>query len=122
MVSVMAEKQDSAIKRTAQRHRRSQKRRYVQNQNKIARIFVSLILIIFMFVMTVQIKNINVKQQEYVAKQMKLEEQLIEEQKRALTLKEYKEYIESREYKEDIAISKLGLLYKNQIVFREKAD
>ena len=122
MVSVMADRQRSATKRTAQQHRRSQNRRYVQNQNKIARTFVGLILIIFMAVMSLHIQNVYHKQQEYVAKQTRLEQQLIEEQARKIKLSEYKEYIESQEYKEDIAISKLGLLYKNQIVFREKAD
>ena len=122
MVSVMADRQESAITRTAQQHRRSQKKRYVQKQNKTARIFVRLILIVFMAVMSVQIYTVRNKQQEYVIKQAKLEEQLKKEQERKAELEEYKEYIESQDYVEDVAKSKLGLLYENEIVFRERND
>ena len=45
-----------------------------------------------------------------------------QERDRQEELKEYEEYIESQEYIEDQAQSKLGLLYDNQIIFREKED
>ena len=51
-----------------------------------------------------------------------LREQLEYELLRQEELKEYQEYIESTEYVEDIAESKLGLLYENQIIFREGED
>ena len=118
MVSVMEERRNSATKRAVQRSR-SQKKRYVQSQNKIAKLFVSLILIVFMVVMTVQIQKVYDKQQEYVAKQTQLEQQLEDEKARKVELEQYKEYIESQDYVEDIAKSKLGLLYENEIIFRE---
>lgn len=121
MVSIMAERRSSQVKKSVQQSR-SQKKPYVQKQNKIARIFVSLILIVFMAVMTIQIQKVYDKQQEYVAKQAQLEQQLEDEKARKAELLEYKEYIESRDYIEDVAKSKLGLLYGNEIIFREDND
>lgn len=122
MVSIMAERQGNATKRIAQQGRHLKKKRYAQNQNKLAKNLVSLILIVFVIVMTVQIQNVYVKQQDYVAKQAQLEQQLKEEQERKAELEEYKEYIQSMDYVEDVAKSKLGLLYENEIIFREVND
>ena len=98
------------------------RRRIRQNDNRTGKFCISLILIIFMVVMTIQIKNVYQKDQDYVAKQAELELQLKAEQDRQEEIKEYQNYIESQDYVEDQATSKLGLLYKNQIIFREKKN
>lgn len=111
MVSGMTDKQKRQARRRAQ-----------QEQNTIARVCISLMLIVFMIAMTAQIQGVYDKRQEYIEKQAELEQQLLNEQERKAALEEYKAYIESQEYVEDVAESKLGLLYENQIIFRESDD
>ena len=106
----------------AEKQKRQTKKRAQQEQNKIARICISLILIVFMIAMTAQIQGVYDKKQAYIAKQAELEQQLLNEQERKAELEEYKAYIESQEYIEDVAKSKLGLLYENEIIFRESND
>lgn len=98
------------------------KRSARRDDNRVGKICIGIILIIFMGVMSVQIYKVYQKDQEKIALEQELREQLQDELDRQEELKEYQEYIESTEYVEDVAESKLGLLYENQIIFRESDD
>ena len=99
------------------------KRRSVRkDDNRVGKICIGIILVVFMAVMSVQIHKVYLKDQEKIAQEAELEELLKYEQERKAELEEYQEYIESQEYVEDMAESKLGLLYDNQIIFRKKQD
>ena len=91
-----------------------------KNENRTGRICITCIVLVFAVVMSLQIIKIYQKGQEYQAKQQELEVQLAEEQQRQEDLQDYEAYTKSQQYVEDIAKSKLGLLYKNEIVFKEK--
>ena len=91
-----------------------------KNENRIGRVCITCIVFIFAVVMSLQIIKIYHKDQEYQAKQQELEAQLTDEQQRQEDLKDYEAYMNSQQYVEDTAKSKLGLLYKNEIVFKEK--
>lgn len=106
MVTAMAKKRKSARR----------------DDNRVGKICISLILIVFVAVMTVQINKVYEKDQEKIAQEAELRQQLQDELDRQEELEEYQEYIESVEYKEDVAQSKLGLVYENQIIFRESKD
>lgn len=93
-----------------------------RDDNRVGKICIGIILIVFVAVMSVQINKVYRKDQEKIAQEQELREQLQHELDRQEELKEYQEYIESTEYVEDIAESKLGLLYENQIIFREGDD
>lgn len=93
-----------------------------RDDNRVGKICISIILAVFVAVMLVQINKVYQKDQEKIAQEQELREQLEYELLRQEELKEYQEYIESTEYVEDIAESKLGLLYENQIIFREGED
>ena len=43
------------------------------------------------------------------------------QQSRQKELKEYEKYVTTREYIEQVAKTKLGLVYPNEIIFKEKA-
>lgn len=101
----------------------AKRRRSTRNaDNRTGKVCIGFILIVFMVVMTVQIGKVYRKDQEKIAQEQELRQQLQYEQNRQEELKEYQEYINSQEYVEDIAESKLGLLYRNQIIFRESED
>ncbi|MBQ8278860.1 MAG: septum formation initiator family protein [Roseburia sp.] len=93
-----------------------------QDDNRVGKICISLILIIFVAVMAVQINKVYKKDQEMISREAELRMLLEDELERQEELKEYQEYIESTEYVEDVAESKLGLLYDNQIIFRENEN
>lgn len=93
-----------------------------RDDNRIGKIYIGIILIVFVAVMSVQINKVYQKDQEKIAQEEELKEQLQYELDRQEELKEYQEYIDSKEYVEDQAQSKLGLLYDNQIIFRENND
>ena len=93
-----------------------------RDDNRVGKICIGIILIVFVAVMTIQINKVYQKDLEKIALEEELNELLQYEMDRQEELKEYQKYIESQEYIEDQAQSKLGLLYDNQIIFREKED
>ena len=95
------------------------KKRKKHDDNRKSKIYIGIILAAFVVVMSVQIKDARQKQLEKIALEEELQQELLEEQNRKEELKRYQIYIESEEYIEDMAESKLGLLYDNQIIFRE---
>ncbi len=95
----------------------SAKRRRSRNKGSV--LCVGIIVIAFLSVMSIQAVRLNkkseAKQEEYEEKQKQLEA----EQQRSVELDEYEVYVNSPEYIEDIAKSKLGLAYENEIIFKE---
>ena len=60
------------------------------------------------------------KNAEYSARVAELQVRLEEEQRRATDLEDYEVYVNSDAYIEDTAKSKLGMLYDDEIIFREE--
>ena len=96
------------------------KRRRKKDENRTGKICVGLIVLMFIGVMSVQIKNLYEKDQEYIQKEESLKQELAEEQERQLKLQDYEAYTQTKQYIEDIAKSKLGLAYGNEIIFKEQ--
>ena len=93
------------------------KRRRRKNGNRAGRMCI---VFVFAIVMSTQIIKVYQKDQEYIAKQADLEQQLSAEQDRQKELEAYETYTKSQQYVEDVAKSKLGLLYDNEVVFKEQ--
>jgi cell division protein DivIC len=83
---------------------------------------ITIIVLAFLVVMTIQIVNIKAKDAEYEAKENELLQEYQEETQRSSELDDMETYMNSSEYIEDVAKSKLGLTYKNEIIFKEKED
>ena len=92
------------------------KKRKSNRNNRAGKICISMILVVFAAAMSVQIVKAYQKDQEYARKQ----EQLQDETARQEELQNYQSYTQSQEYVEDIAKSKLGLAYDNEIIFKEE--
>ena len=97
----------------------SRRRRGNKYDNRSGKICITLIVLMMLAVMSVQIVKIYHKNQTYIAQEESLNEQLEAETERQEALKEREQYVNSRDYIEDVARSKLGLVYKNEIVFKE---
>lgn len=70
-------------------------------------------------IMTIQIVNLYHKNAAYAAEEDTLKKELEEQQEKKEELENYEKYIQTDEYKENVAQSKLGLVHENEIIFRE---
>ena len=83
---------------------------------------IAFIVLVFTVVMAVQIYRVKQKNADYAAREQELRMEYEEQTRRSTELDELEQYMNSPEYVEDVAESKLGLTYENQIVFKEKKD
>lgn len=98
----------------------SKKRKRRNQKNRVGKVCVSFTVLFLVMILSVQILHLYHKNQTYKVQQEQLQAQLEEQQERAKQLKEKEEYVGSQEYIEDVAKSKLGMTYDNEIVFKEK--
>ncbi|MDE6889229.1 MAG: septum formation initiator family protein [Eubacterium sp.] len=88
--------------------------------NKTGKMCVTLIVLAMIGVMSVQIVTLYKKDQQLIAQEALLEKQKEGELARQKEIEEYEAYTKTQEYIEDVAKSKLGLVYKDEIIFKEK--
>ena len=65
-------------------------------------------------------KNIEAKNVEYEKQIKELQEQVDEEKQRTEELNEYKKYVQTKKFAEEIAKDKFGLIYPDEIIFKGK--
>ena len=80
---------------------------------------ISIIVVVFEAVMAIQIFQLLQKDADYMARENELKEQYEQETQRSSEIDDLEKYMQSSEYYEDVAKSKLGLTYKNEIIFKE---
>ncbi len=84
------------------------------------KICISFMVLALAVIMSFQIVRLYHRDADYQEQREQLEEQLAEEQQRAEDLEEQQEYVGSDEYVEDVARSKLGMVYPDEILFKEE--
>ncbi len=95
----------------------SAKKRRRKNAGTVS---ITIIVLAFLAVMAVQICKLEQKDSDYQAKEAELQQEKQDETQRSSELDDLEEYMKSSQYIEDVAKSKLGLTYKNEIIFKEK--
>ena len=70
--------------------------------------------------MSTQIVRLYGKDEDLKAKELQLTDQLEEERGRQEEIQSYESYVGTPEYIERIAKSKLGLVYPDEIIFKEQ--
>ena len=88
--------------------------------NRMGKLCVSGIVFMFLIVMSIQIVKLYKEDQTYIAKEKELNEQLEDATEEQQQLADYEQYTQSQQYIEEVAKSKLGLVYNNEIVFKEQ--
>lgn len=83
---------------------------------------VAVIVVAFLIVMIFQIVQLKNKETAYAQQTAELNKQLKEETERADEINALADYMQSDQYIEDMAKSKLGLAYDNEIIFKEKEN
>lgn len=97
---------------------RYRKRKRKRKSN--GKLCVSGIVFMFLIVMSIQIVKLYKEDQTYIAKEKELNEQLEDATEEQQQLADYEQYTQSQQYIEEVAKSKLGLVYNNEIVFKEQ--
>ena len=110
-------KREKARRSSAERTRMRRRKK----QNKSSMVCITLIVLMFVGVLSVQIISVYGRNQSYQVQEEELQSQLESQQSRQKELKEYEKYVTTREYIEQVAKTKLGLVYPNEIIFKEKA-
>ena len=96
-------------------------RRKRQNRSAILGMVFALLVVIGLGVLLWNGKrSIEAKNVEYEKEIAELQAQVDEEQKRTNELNEYKKYIQTKKFVEEVAKDKFGLVYPDEIIFRGK--
>lgn len=89
-----------------------------QNAGTMSIIFI---VLVFVVVMSIQIYKLKEKDDLLKEREENLQQQLTEEMLREEELEELDLYTRSMEYIKDMA-NKLGLVYENEIIFKESGE
>ena len=75
-----------------------------------------------MIIAVVGINSISLRQKQakYIAREQELQQQIDTENARTEELKELETYTKTKKYAEEVAKDKLGLVYDNEIIFKEE--
>jgi len=92
-----------------------------KNSNSAGTMSIIFIVLVFLVVMSIQIYKLKQKDEILAEREQNLMEQLTEEMQREEELKELDLYTRSMEYIKDMA-NKLGLVYENEIIFKESDE
>ena len=95
-------------------------RKRKKKENRMGKLCVSGIVFMFLIVMSIQIVKLYKEDQTYIAKEKELNEQLEDATEEQQQLADYEQYTQSQQYIEEVAKSKLGLVYNNESVFKEQ--
>lgn len=114
----MEERRKPSSQARAIRAKRWRQNRAVK-QNKAGMFFVSGIVLVLLIVVSIKILGMYQENQELRARETEVMTELEAEQERQEEIQEYGKYVNTFEYIEQLAKSKLGLLYPNEIVFKE---
>ena len=98
------------------------RRRKKRKQNGNGKIWISIIVATLLIVMSVQIVGLYNKKETYMAKESSLKTQLEDEKNRSQEIKDYEEYTKTQKFIEDMAKSRLGLVYDNEVIFKKKVE
>lgn len=90
-----------------------------RRQNRFSMFLVLLVVVMILVVVAINRGEIRKKMDANQAKIEQLEEQIADEQARAEEIKEYEKYTHTKAYVEEVAHDKLGLVYEDEILFKE---
>lgn len=92
-----------------------------KNGNNAGTVTIIFIVLVFVAVMSIQIYKLKEKDKLLAEREENLTQQLMEQMELAEELKELDLYTRSTEYIKDMA-HKLGLVFENEIIFKESDE
>lgn len=90
-----------------------------RNENRFGMVIATIAIIIMVAAVGINSYSLKAKEEKYAARESELKEQIEKENARTDELKELETYTKTKKYAEEIAKDKLGLVYDNEIIFKE---
>lgn len=90
-----------------------------RNENRLGMTMAAVAIGMMVVVVGINSFSLKAKQQKYMAREQELQQQIDAELVRTEELKEFETYTKTKKYAEEVAKDKLGLVYENEIVFKE---
>ena len=91
-----------------------------RRQNRFSMFLVTLVVLMILVVVSVKSSDLRKQQQFYCAKEQQLEKEIAKEDARTEEIEEYRRYTQTKKYVEEVAKDKLGLVYEDEILFKEE--
>lgn len=105
---------------THARKRKSKPRfRRRKNETKLGMSIACLSIFMMIVVVGVNSHTLKQKQEKYMLREQELQQQIDAEMQRTEELKELATYTKTKKYAEEVAKDKLGLVYENEIIFKD---
>ena len=95
-------------------------RRRYKKDNRAGKMAIFCIVAVLLVVMSMQIRKLYIKNQEYIAQEANLMNQLEDETERRDDLAQQENEMQSQQYQESLARRIFNLVYDDEIIFREK--
>ena len=90
----------------------------VRRSNRRGMMGIAVVVFLLLIVLQIQSQKLITKNDNYRVRKAELEQAIQDEKVRAGEIKDLQKYIDSDEYIEKIARDKLGLVYKDEIIFK----
>ncbi len=96
----------------------AKKRRRPSKSNRRGMAAIAAVVMVLLIGLLVQSQKLSTQNEQYAAQKTELEQQIKDEEMRAEEIEDLKDYVNSTEYIEKIARDKLGLVYRDEILFK----
>ena len=93
-----------------------------RTSNKVAMITVISVVLIFALVLGTRIVSLKAKERQYIEKEQAILARVAAEEERARTLEEYRVYVQTKQYVEQVAKDKLGLVNPDEILLKPNEE
>ena len=91
-----------------------------RRQNRFSMFLVSIVVVMILVAVWVRSMELQRKLDTYTAKQEQLEEKIADEEDRKEEIEEFRKYTQTKKYAEEVAKEKLGLVYEDEIIFKQE--
>ena len=91
-----------------------------KNENRLGMTMAGIAMIMLVVVVGVNSISLRQKQQKYIEREQELQEQIDAENAREEEHKDMAVYTKTKKYAEEVAKDKLGLVYDDEIIFKEE--
>lgn len=91
-----------------------------RNENRLGMTMAGIAMVMLIIVVGINSISLREKQQKYIQREQELQEQIDAENQRTEELKDLAVYTKTKKYAEEVAKDKLGLVYDNEIIFKEE--
>lgn len=102
--------------------RRRNKRKKNSMNGGLAMIGLTVMILFVAGTILANARDMRKQQEAYIQRELTLERQISDEEQRTELLNERKKYVTTKQYIEEVARDKLGLLNPDEVLLKEKED